>query len=45
MIKIENPLTKIIRRGKDKVLDKDYTNVVYKICCNDYDAFMWEKLK
>ena len=36
--KIKYTLKNIIRKGKDKVLEKDHTNVVYKICCDDFDA-------
>ena len=36
--KIKYSLNEIIRRGKDKVLNKDQTNVVYEVLCNDCDA-------
>ena len=36
--KIKYSLDKVIRRGKDKVLDEDHTIVVYKIFCNKCHA-------
>ena len=36
--KIKYSLNKVIRRGKDKVLDEDHTSVVYKILCNECHA-------
>ena len=38
ILKIKYTINNIIRRGKDKISDKDHTNVVYKISCDDCDA-------